>query len=98
MALVMFCLSIGMITGELDWVLVYYGCAPKAKQEKMNGPLILRIAFGSLFLCAMLFGISALSQRIGFNEVSTVLHKIVLEIVMLMILVTFHLSTGIDKD
>lgn len=43
-ALIFQILALGMYTGDLDWVLVYYGCAPKYIKEKIDGNKVLNIA------------------------------------------------------
>lgn len=39
-----FILALGFCTGDLDWVLIYYGCAPKSKKDKINGKRVLGVA------------------------------------------------------
>ena len=92
MCLVFALLTIGLITRELDWLIVYYGCAPKALKDKMNSDLIMLIAWGTTLLCAMLYAASALSFYFGMYSIRFILHKIIFMLLMIMILLTFHIS------
>lgn len=85
-------LAIGFKTGVADWLLIYYGCAPDNKKDKMNGKLILDVASISMIAVACTLLISIYLEYNWFFKLGLLFELIALVIFIGMIAYTFYLA------
>ena len=85
MAIISFFCMIGFCTGQLDWLIIYYGCAPENIKSNIDGAKVLLIATVSN---AIIFGINMISILIKILGYELLIWKkdIVLTIIVLVIM------------
>ena len=91
-AIISVMLAIGFGTGSADWLLIYYGCAPENKKEKMDGDTILSVASLSMIAIAGLMIIAIYLRHLIFNTAGLVFEIIAVIIFIAMIAYTFYLA------
>lgn len=92
LGLVTLMVSIGFYTRNLDWILIYYGCAPPKEKAKMPGDKIMDIAFISMILITVLQFVAAFMVYINFTLIQVYIHIINIIIIMIMLIWTFILA------
>ncbi|MBR1454667.1 MAG: hypothetical protein IJ593_08525 [Lachnospiraceae bacterium] len=74
-------LAISFFNDKGTWLMIYYGCAPDSKLEKMNKQLINNICAAFYLFISLLF----FSQLYGFH----IGHKDLVDLVYIVIVVAF---------
>lgn len=82
----------GFRTGRLDWLILWYGCAPTKEKSKMNGDKILGVASNSMAIIAALAICILLSRLMHAALFSNILYYIIVIVFIVMNIWTFKLS------
>ena len=90
-------LSIGFYNHSLDWLMIYYGCAPESKKAEMPIARITEICWIGFFIIAMLFMISAITAHLDQKMIVGILHIIIVVLYILLHIKTFILCQGKKK-
>lgn len=90
--LVSIVLTFGFYTKELDWLLIYWGCAPKEKRAKMNEKAIHLTAWVSCLILAFMFALNVFLRLIDFDTMIYYMEIVETIVFILMILVTSTLA------
>lgn len=82
-------LAWGFYAEKLDWLMVYYGCAPKSKKERMPGDRIVTTAWACYLASALLFAVCILCNALRYYMFTSIIHMVILTIFIVMHIVTF---------
>ena len=98
LALVCLILTFGFYTKELDWVLIYWGCAPIHKRNKMNEKAIHATAWISSLVLTMMFGLNILARILNLDVILYYMEIAEVIVFVLMILITSIFALNIKED
>lgn len=98
MAIVFIILSIGFYTEKLDWIMIYYGCAPKNKKKNMPKEKIKSLCWIGFLFIAMGFALCTLLNVLGYNDLIYYTHLIIICVIIVIIGITAYWCTYYDKN
>lgn len=84
-------LSIGFYNHSLDWLMIYYGCAPDKKRAKMDIELIGTVSWICFAVIAMLFILTSIAAVFDYKFIVGILHIAEIVLYIGMHIVTFIL-------
>lgn len=92
LALFSVCLTIGFYTGALDWLIIWYGCAPEKQKAKMPGEKIMRVAYYCMLLMAVFEWLAVFMWCMHMRMIVDIIHIMVTIVFTAMLAITFYLA------
>ena len=85
-------LAIGFYTESLDWLMIYYGCAPTSKRERMPNTLILNTTWIVYLILSVIHLFAIWAYYVEYYFIFNIVHLISFILFIVLHILTFYWS------